>query len=185
MEIQCDCGKFKARLNNIKKATTGRLVCYCNDCQNYARKLCRHDLLGPYGGTEAVVVYPSDYEIIEGKDLLVCNLLSPSGASRFSTTCCNTPVANTKQKFPWVSILTKSFENANEGSTEELGNIKSRAFGMYKTDKAPFKISNKVSVKDILIVLPFILKGMILKKYSKSPIYKEDQVTPFCSIKNL
>jgi hypothetical protein len=129
--------------------------------------------------------YPSDYEILEGKELLVCNLLSPRGTSRFSTTCCNTPVANTKEKFPWVGIPTKNFENAKEGSTEELGSIKSRAFGMYKTDEAPFKISNKFSVKDILTVLPFILKGMILKKYSSSPFYKEDEITPFCRTNNL
>lgn len=177
MKIQCDCGKFKAELENFS-SSPGRLVCYCEDCQRYLDKIDRKDVLDPYGGTQVIPVYPNDFKIIEGEDFLQCNLLSPKGLNRWTAKCCNTPVANTMAKFPWVGIPHTAFTKAEAGSLEKIGKIKSRIKGKYKTSKAPFEISDNLKLGDMLVVLPFIAKGFLFKKFSKSPFFKEDGVTP-------
>jgi hypothetical protein len=59
MKIQCECGAFSATLNAFPKATPGRLVCYCDDCQSYLHHLGRADLLDANGGTEVIPAYPA------------------------------------------------------------------------------------------------------------------------------
>lgn len=185
MKIQCDCGKFKAELLNFPKSSPGRLVCYCNDCQDYARKLKREDVLDPYGGTQVVPVYPNDFKILEGEEYLKCNQLREKGLKRWSVTCCNTAVVNTMSKFPWAGIPHNLFTNAEPGCLEKLGPIRSRIKGKFKTAEAPFKISEDMKLKDILVVLPFILKGFALKKFNHSPFFKEDGKTPIKDVEIL
>ena len=72
MEIQCQCGKFRARLKAFPNGTPGRLVCYCDDCQSYLRHLKRTDLLDAHAGTEVIPAYPADVEILQGKEQLKC-----------------------------------------------------------------------------------------------------------------
>lgn len=121
MKIECDCGKFKAELIKFAGNNPGRLVCYCDDCQSFAKKLGREDLLDPYGGTEIIPVYPNNYKIVEGEEFLQCNLLREKGLNRWSVTCCNTSVANTMPKFPWVGIIHKAYTNADPQCLEKLG----------------------------------------------------------------
>src|SRR6476646_2142775 len=105
MEIQCECGRFRAELTSFPRNTPGRLACYCDDCQTYAHFLGRADLLDAAGGTEVVPAYPAEVKFVAGKELLACTRLSPRGMFRWSTTCCNTPIANTMPGFPWAGIF--------------------------------------------------------------------------------
>jgi len=43
---------------------------------------------------------------------------------------------------------------------------------------APFKISNKISFADMLVVMPFIIKGKLLKMHKQSDFFNSDDVTP-------
>lgn len=38
LQLRCQCGKVQGVLHNVTKSTE-RYVCYCDDCQAYARKL--------------------------------------------------------------------------------------------------------------------------------------------------
>lgn len=178
MKIQCDCGKFKAQLNHFPKATPGRLVCYCDDCQTYVKKIGREDILDEYGGTEVIPAYPNDFEILAGKEFLKCNKLSRKGLHRWTASCCNTPIANTMPKFPWLGIPHNVYKNADSQALEVFGPVRSRIKGKFKTKEAPFKISDDLKITDALVVLPFIAKGFLFKKYSASPFLKEDGKTP-------
>lgn len=178
MRIECDCGKFKAELEHFPANSPGRLVCYCDDCQTYLERLQREDLLDPYGGTQVIPVYPNDFKIQRGQEYLQCNILEQKGLHRWSTTCCNSPVANTKAKFPWVGIPYQAYTNVQPEILEILGPIRSRILGKFKRSEPPFKISDSLTFKDILVVLPFVIKGFWLKKFNQSPFFKEDQTTP-------
>lgn len=178
MKIQCDCGAFSAELNHFPQNSPGRVACYCDDCQRYLEKIKRSELLDTYGGTEIIPVYPADFKILSGKEKLKCNRLTPNGIDRWSTNCCQTPIANTKGKFPWVGINHKAYQNGDGPSLESLGEIKSRIFGKYKKGEPPFKVSEKMKLADAFVVLPFILKGFIGKKTKGSPFYQGDGVTP-------
>lgn len=178
MYIQCDCGKFRAELIDFNSSSPGRLVCYCDDCQSFLKKIKREDILDAYGGTEIIPIYPNNYKILQGEEYLKCNALSAKGLKRWTVTCCNTPVGNTMAKFPWIGIPHKAYTNADSGALEKIGQVRSRVKGKFKTSEAPFEISDNLKLKDALAVIPFVLKGFALRKFNKSPLFKSDGFTP-------
>jgi hypothetical protein len=103
MQIQCECGAFRAQLLNFPRNTPGRLACYCDDCQTFAHHLNRVDLLDGAGGTEVIPVYPAEIQIDAGREVLKCLRLSSGGLYRWYASCCDTPVANVRPGFPWVA----------------------------------------------------------------------------------
>ncbi len=175
MEISCDCGAFVAKLKAFPKHTPGRLVCYCDDCQAYVEKIKRTDVLDQYGGTEVIPAYPREVEIIQGLDTLKCYRLSTKGGYRWTTSCCNSPILNTRPGFPWAGIFNTAYKNP--AALSELGEVKARIYGKYALDGAPFKISNKIAFKDMLVVMPFIIKGKILGMDKNSPFFYSDSST--------
>lgn len=178
MNIKCDCGQFEAEITNFPDGSPGRLACYCDDCQGYMKKIGRQDLLDEYGGTEIIPVYPKNLQILKGKERLQCHRLSPNGLSRWTVTCCNSPIANTKAKFPWLGLIHSAVKNGSPEAYETLGPVKSRIFGKYCSSKPPFAVSEKMGFRDAAMVMPFILKGMVFKKYRDCPLFENDNVTP-------
>lgn len=180
MEIQCQCGKFRARLKGFPGRSPGRLVCYCDDCQAYLRHLQRADLLDSNGGTEVIPAYPADVEILQGKEHLKCTRLSPAGTFRFSTTCCNTPVANTRPGQPWAGFLRCVYTAAGDakGFDQLLGPVRSRIMGQYATGTPPAGTPRKFNLRALLSVMPFMVKGKLLGKARPSPFFAENGTEP-------
>ncbi|SDI82482.1 DUF6151 family protein [Billgrantia gudaonensis] len=179
MEVQCECGKFRAKLKAFPNNTPGRLVCYCDDCQSYLRYIKREDLLDVNGGTEVVPAYPADVEIISGLEHLKCTRLAPNGLFRFSTSCCNTPVANTRPTTPWIGLLSCVYTARGSNRLDQvLGPVRSRIMGRYAKGTPPAGTPAKFNMKAFVTVLPFILKGKLLKKAKPSPFFAENGVTP-------
>lgn len=179
MQIQCECGAFKAELTKFPKDTPGRLACYCDDCQIFVHHLGRADVLDAGGGTEIVPVYPSDVKIVAGREQLKSTKLTPNGLIRWSTTCCNSPIANTKPGFPWAGFSHRVFAAKDPQALERtFGPVKSAIYGKYaRGPKLPIT-SDKMTFKDATSVLPFILKGVLLRKAKPSPFFESDGVTP-------
>ncbi len=178
MNLSCDCGKFRARLLAFPKNSPGRLVCYCLSCRTYLEKINRRDLFDDFGGTEIIPAYPNEIQITRGKDLLKCNCLTEKGAYRWVTTCCNSPIANTTGVFPWAGLIHSAFTNDDIAALEKLGNVRCRVFGKDVLENTPFNISNSVKLKDLLVVIPFVMKGIILRKGHNSPFMGSDNATP-------
>ncbi len=176
MKISCDCGAFVAKLKDFPRNTPGRLVCYCDDCQAYAKKIQRTDVLDEYGGTEVIPVYPKEIEVIQGLDMLKCYRLSSKGVYRWATSCCNSPILNSKPGFPWAGIFNTAYKDP--AALSALGDVKARIYGKYALDGVPFKISEKIAFRDMLVVIPFIIKGKILGMDKKSPFFCSDNMTP-------
>lgn len=181
MKIQCECGKFCAELTQFPKNTPGRLKCYCDDCQAFLQSLNRADLLDENGGTEIIPAYPADIKLISGKNLLKCLRLSPTGMFRFSTTCCNTPIANTDPLRPWAGIHRRMYTVKDPNRLDqELGPVKSSIMGKHAKGTPPPGTPQKFNFKGIAVVLPFILKGKLLGKNKPSPFFENGEavVTP-------
>ncbi len=178
MNISCDCRKFKARLLGFPKNSPGRLVCYCLACRTYLEKIDRADLLDEFGGTEIIPAYPNEIEITQGRDLLKCNWLTKNGTYRWTTTCCNSPIANTKGVFPWAGIVHSAYTNEDSAALEKFGKVRCRVFGRDAFANAPSNISNSIKLKDLLVVIPFVMKGKILRKGHNSPFLRSDNATP-------
>lgn len=172
MEIQCECGKFRAELTRFPKNTPGRLKCYCDDCQAYLKYLKRSDLLDENAGTEVIPAFPADIKLIQGKDLVKCVRLSPKGMFRFYTACCNTPIANTDPIRPWAGILHRMYTVKDPEFLEKaLGPVRSSIMGMYAKGTPPAGTPQKFNLKALVTVLPFILKGKLLGKAKPSPFF--------------
>ncbi len=178
MKIQCDCGNFQAELANSPKNSPGRLMCYCDDCQAFAETLKRTDILDEFGGTQLVPAYPSDITFIKGANHLCYSQVTQDGLHRFSTDCCNSPIANTRANFPWAGIFHSAYTAADTKALSKFGDIRARIMGKYAKGKPDFKISDKLGLRDMVAVLPFILKGKLFGKHKGSPFFEPDGLTP-------
>lgn len=175
MEIQCECGAFRAKLKAFPNNTPGRLVCYCDDCQKYLHHLKRSDLLDANGGTEVIPAYPADVQILQGLEQLKCTRLSATGTFRFSTSCCNTPIVNTRPTEPWAGFLRGVFTASDPHQLDQaLGPVRSRIMGRYAKGTPPAGTPQKFNLRAFLTVMPFMLKGKVLKKSRPSPFFAEN-----------
>lgn len=178
MEIQCQCGGFRAKQKAFPKGTPGRLVCYCDDCQTYLHHLKRTDLLDSNGGTEIIPAYPADVEVLHGLEYLKCTRLSATGTFRFSTTCCNTPVVNMRPRVPWAGFLRCVYTaNDTHKIDQILGPVRGRIMGRYAKGTPPVGTPQTFDLRALLTVMPFILRGRLLRKFRPSPFFAEDGTT--------
>lgn len=178
MEIQCECGKFRAELRAFPGNTPGRLVCYCDDCQMYMRHLGRTDLLDANGGTEVIPAYPADVKVLQGLEHLKCTRLTATGTFRFSTSCCNTPIANARPGEPWMGFLHCVYTAGDARTLDQtFGPVRSRIMGRYAKGTPPAGTPNTFDLRAMVTVLPFLLKGKILRKSKASPFFADDGIT--------
>jgi len=176
MEIQCECGKFRAELTQFPRNTPGRLICYCDDCQTYLHYLKRGDLLDKNGGSEIIPAYPADVNILAGREFVKCTRLSPNGMFRFSTSCCNTPIANTDPKRAWAGFLRRMYTSKDPNKLDEaLGPVKSSIMGKYAKGQPPPGTPQTFDFKGMVTVVPFILKGIVLGKAKRSPFFENGE----------
>jgi hypothetical protein len=176
MEIQCECGKFRAELTRFPQNTPGRLKCYCDDCQSYLHYLKRADLLDENGGSEIIPAYPADVKILAGKEFLKCTRLFPNGMFRFSTTCCNTPIANTDPKRPWAGFHRRMYTSKDPNKLDQtLGPVKSGIMGKFAKGTPPPGTPQKFDLKGMVTVMPFILKGVVLGKAKPSAFFENGE----------
>jgi hypothetical protein len=179
MQIQCECGAFRAQLLSFPRNTPGRLACYCDDCQTFAHHLNRADLLDGAGGTEVIPVYPAEIQIDAGREVLKCLRLSPDGLYRWYASCCNTPVANVRPGFPWVGLVHRLFTVKDPSYLDRtFGPIKSRIMGRYARGTPPSGTAEKIDFKGFITVMPFIIKGVLAGKAKRSPFFAKDGHTP-------
>ena len=93
-KIQCQCGKLTGEIQG--KGVSCRGVCYCADCQTFAKFLGRPgEVLDAHGGTEVVQVAQPRVAFLQGQAHLAAVRLSPKGIVRWYAACCKTPIGNT------------------------------------------------------------------------------------------
>jgi len=77
------------------------VVCHCGDCQAYARQI------GSPEATEIVQTTPAEVTFLGGTNHVHCLRLTRRGLTRWFTTCCKTPLANTSRHawMPFVGVM--------------------------------------------------------------------------------
>jgi hypothetical protein len=105
-EISCKCGALRGALADPGLVNRG--VCYCLDCQAFARYLGWP--LEPHGGTEVLQTSPAKIRFTHGFENLGCLRLSDNGLLRWYAKCCNTPIGNTPPDFrlSFVGLINAS-----------------------------------------------------------------------------
>ncbi len=105
-----------------------RFVCYCDDCQAFARFLKRPDVLDEAGGTDIFQMPVGGVKLTAGTDAVRCLRFS-SKVFRWYTRCCNTPIGNTAgPRFPIVGLIHSFMEVDERLRDEMLGAPRCRIF---------------------------------------------------------
>jgi hypothetical protein len=92
--LRCRCGHVRGVANDVAPDTGFRFVCYCGDCQAFARFLGRPDVLDTAGGTDIFQMPTGRVKLTAGTDAVRCLHLSGK-VFRWYTDCCQTPIGNT------------------------------------------------------------------------------------------
>ena len=92
--LRCRCGRVRGVAINVSPANGFRFVCYCKDCQAFARFLDRADVLDSAGGTNIFHMPPGRVRLTAGTDAMRCLRFS-NRVLRWYAECCRTPIANT------------------------------------------------------------------------------------------
>jgi hypothetical protein len=106
--------------NDVFPSTGFRFVCYCKDCQAFARFLERPDVLDPAGGTDIFHMPAGRVKLTEGADAMRCLSLSVK-VLRWYTDCCRTPMANTATgpRFPVVALIHAFMDHDADGRSRD------------------------------------------------------------------
>ena len=93
-----------------------RIVCYCDDCQAYARFLGRPGITDEWGGTDIFQMAPSRLRLTGDTDALRCVRLSDKGMHRWYCGECKTPVGNTMSpRVPFVGLVHTFMDHGSDG----------------------------------------------------------------------
>lgn len=106
LPLRCRCGSIEGFVASTGRAA--RAVCYCRDCQTYARFLGKPErVLDARGGTDVLATVPQFVSFRHGLEKMKCMSLSEKGILRWYAGCCKTPIANTARdpKLPYVGLV--------------------------------------------------------------------------------
>jgi hypothetical protein len=119
LPLRCLCGHVRGAANEVAPYAGFRFVCYCQDCQAFARFLERPDVLDTAGGTDIFQMPPGRVKLTAGTDAVRCLHFS-SKIFRWYADCCRTPIGNTAgPHFPVVGLI-HSFMDADGHSRDEV-----------------------------------------------------------------
>ena len=126
LPLRCRCGRVRGIAREIAPSAGFRFVCYCKDCQAFARILDRMDVLNTAGGTDIFQMPPRRVSLIRGADALRCLRVSDNTqVLRWYSDCCRTPIANTaaNPRFPIVALIHSFMDTEASGRSrnETLG----------------------------------------------------------------
>ena len=182
--IQCDCGQLKATLNS--NAHVNRCVCYCSDCQAFARFLKKeNEILDESGGTDIIQTTPSNITFTEGIENLSCMRLTENGLLRWYAACCNTPIGNTPPN------LNISFIGLIHNCLSSDQNSLDRAFGSARVhvnvESAIGEDKPKPAgvLSGTLRIIGMMLKARIDGSYKQNPFFRVESGAPVVTPKVL
>jgi hypothetical protein len=120
LPLRCRCGHLRGAASGISPSTGFRFVCYCRDCQVFARFLGRPDVLDPAGGTDIFQMPAARVRLTEGTDAMRCLRLS-NKVLRWYSECCRTPIGNTAAgpRFPVVAVIHSLMDHESDGRSRD------------------------------------------------------------------
>lgn len=175
--IRCHCGNLKGTLSCNQELN--RCVCYCADCQAFARFLKREpEILDEMGGTSILQTIPAHVKFTEGTEHLACIRLTPNGLLRWYTTCCNTPIGNTlpTPHLPFIGLIHTCLSSDPTSLDEAFGS--SRMYIYTKSAIGEPKPKSSGVLAGTLRVVGMMLKSRLNGSYKLTPFFHVETGTP-------
>jgi hypothetical protein len=140
--LRCRCGALRGHV--ALNGRSNRMLCYCQDCQAFARFLGpAHQVLDAQGGSDVIQLAPHRIQITQGAAHLAVMRLSAKGMLRWYAACCRTPVGNTmtSRNMPFTGLLVQCLDSApveaafgpvrgSANTDSAIGEPRPQAFGM-------------------------------------------------------
>ena len=175
--LRCKCGVVEGYVASPRIAARG--VCYCKDCQAFARFLGASErILNSQGGTDIIATVPRHVHFVAGAEQLRCMRLSDKGLLRWYATCCRTPIGNTPPdaRLPYVGLVRSCLP----GSSNELDEVFGPSRMSLNTASAngqvsPTRIAN---LKGLLKVIRNVLGARLSGAFRDNPFFRSGSGEP-------
>lgn len=157
LPFRCKCSAVQGYLS-IGPNNGDYVVCYCRDCQQFARQLeSEKRTLTPEGGTELFQIRCARMRLTSGRDKLACMHLTDKPTLRWYSNCCSTPLFNTyaNGRIPYLSVLLANSDPFTRA--EAIGPPARHLFVQGALNSVPFQ--NSMSVRKLVFR---VLKRMFL-----------------------
>ena len=120
LPLRCRCSHLRGVASEVSPSAGFRLLCYCKDCQAFARFLDRADVLDAAGGTDIFQMPPGRVKLTAGADAVRCLCFSGK-VFRWYADCCRTPIANTAAtpRFPVLGLVHSFMSAEAEGRSRD------------------------------------------------------------------
>src|SRR5215472_17897317 len=121
VSLRCSCGRVRGYVDDVTPGSGSRVVCYCDDCQAFARWHRMPGAMNAHGGTDIYQAPPARVRITEGEDHVRCLRLTPRlrALYRFFAACCKTPLGNSLPRFPFVGVICTALDVESTGRTRD------------------------------------------------------------------
>lgn len=187
LPLRCACGKLKGTV--ALSADSGvHVVCYCKDCQAFARFLGRTDITDQWGGTDIFQMAPSRVRITEGADAIRCVRLSEKGMHRWYCGECKTPIGNTLgPKLPFVGLISAivDYKAAGVAIDDVLGKPIAYGFPEAAIGGPPPHTKHNPKLKFLGKVTAFLAKWWLTNAGWPSPFFDETTRQPRAAVQVL
>ena len=174
--IQCRCEKIRGLLTPTKPSN--RCVCYCSDCQAFARHLKAHDALDARGGTEVIHVPPANLQFTQGAENLACLRLTDTGMLRWYSACCDTLIGNTSTnpRMSFVGLVHTCLAGDAQAREASFGPV-TMVVGV-KSAIGPDKPDQKGLVSGIAKTMAMIIKARLSGAHRRNPFFQHETGVP-------
>ena len=175
--LRCRCGKLQGELDPARVAA--RAVCYCKDCQAFARFLEQDgEVLDAAGGTEVAASLPGAVRFTNGLEHLGCMSLGPRGLYRWYATCCRTPIGNTPRDpgMPYVGVIRACLDAPPETLDRQLG--RSRIMVETRSARAPMKPTPARTAWAVAKIGAMLLRARLGGAWRHNPFFVPGSSTP-------
>ncbi|HZY18556.1 MAG TPA: DUF6151 family protein [Ramlibacter sp.] len=175
--LRCRCGTLQGHVATPGMA--GRALCYCKDCQAFARFLGRQgDVLDPHGGTEIIPLLPEHVRITAGADQLACMSLGPRGLLRWYAACCRTPIGNTTRdiRMAYVGVIRACLPGDEAGLARSFGPLRIRLNTASALGQVPpTRLATGVA---LVRIMRAVLAARLRGRYRDTPFFDPATGTP-------
>jgi hypothetical protein len=179
LSLRCACGAVQGSARDISPTTSANMVCYCVDCQAYARFLERDGLVDAHGGTNVFLAAPANVSFSQGAEQLACLRLSEKGLFRWYAKCCRTPVGNvTGSSLLPMIMVPVAFVDRSVVSAEQLLGKSIGIMGSAARGGVPPGVHPKLPAGPIAGMLWRIAKAKLAGKGKPSPFFDPQTQRP-------
>lgn len=173
VELRCACGTVRGVVAEASARSCNRAVCYCDDCQQFARFLGRDDVMNERGGTDVLQVAPSRVRLVAGQEQLRCMRLSPKGLSRWYTECCKTPAGNMfhTPRSPFVGFPVRFVGLEGSALDAAVGPSRGGIQGRFAIGGCPEGVPPRVGLGLLVRSAAWVLGNVVRGRHAPSPFW--------------